>query len=149
MKCKLHGSQSPNEYKQRDIHLWITILQQVSTKGIDINNITFTEPTNTTISDACECGIGGFNLTELAWRYTLPAEFIGCFSIKLLEFIVAAIIIYLTIVDATTPHKLLAYIDSSSALGWLYKFSFTINQPAHDKVVWWLAKFIIENDTAL
>ena len=71
------------------------------------------------------------------------------FLINLLEFIAAEITIYLTIVDTTTPHNLLAYIYSSSSLGWLYKVSFTINQPTHEKVARWLAKFMVENDTAL
>ena len=57
--------------------------------------------------------------------------------------------IYLTIQCLDLPQKLLAFTDSSSALGWLYKASFTSNQPAHDEVVRWLATTLIKNDAAL
>ena len=93
--------------------------------------------------------MGGFNPTGLAWRYTLPTKLIGKMPINLLEFIAAAITIYLTIVAAMISQKLLPYTDSSSAFGWLYKASFNINKPVHDKLEKWLAKFIIENDTVL
>jgi len=148
-RCKKYGAQTPNKQERKDLQLWIGFLQKVSTKGIDINNITFTEPTGTTISDACEHGLGGFNSDGLAWRYELPPALIGKFSINLLEFIASAITIYLTIKNTTSPQKLLAFTDSSSALGWLYKASFTYNQPAHDEVARWLAKILIDNDSAL
>ena len=148
-QCKKYGAQTPNKQERKDLQLWIGFLQKVSTKGIDINNITFTEPTGTTISDACEHGLGGFNSDGLAWRYELPPALIGKFSINLLKFIASAITIYLTIKSTTSPQKLLAFTDSSSALGWLYKASFTYNQPAHDEVARWLAKTLIDNDSAL
>ena len=148
-RCKQFGSQVPNKQERMDIHLWITLLQSVSTKGIDINNITFTQPTGTTISDACEHGMGGFNSKGLAWRYKLPPALIGKFSINLLEFIASVITIHLTIIEADSPQKLLALTDSSSALGWLYKANFITNQPAHDEVARWLATALIKNDSAL
>jgi len=94
-------------------------------------------------------GWGGFNSKGLAWRYDLPDELIGVFSINLLEFIAAAITIYLTIQTEDGPQKLLSFTDSSSALGWLYKASFNTSHPVHDAVARWLAKFMIENDAAL
>lgn len=69
------------------MHLWIDILQKVSSSGIDINSITFTKPT----------------------------------AITILEFIAAIITIQLTILNSDTSQKLLAYTDSSSAPGWLWK----------------------------
>ena len=148
-RCKKYGSQTPSKQERKDIHLWISLLQKVSTDGIDINNITFTDPTDTTISDACEHGMGGYNTEGLAWRYELPSALIGKFSINLLEFIASVITIYLTIKDADHPKKILAFTDSSSALGWLYKANFLTNQPAHDAVARWLAKTLIDHDAAL
>ena len=143
------GPQHPNRACRNDLHLWLTILESVSTKGIDINNITFTSPTITTYSDACEHGLGGYNTEGMAWRYNLPQAMIGILSINLLEFLAAAITISLTLSQANNPHKVLAFTDSSSALGWLYSASFSSSQPIHDKVARWLATQLIDNDSAL
>ena len=91
----------------------------------------------------------GLNSNGLAWRYDLPDELIGVFFINLLEFIAAAITIYLTIKTEDGPQKLLSFTDSSSALGWIYKASFNTSHPVHDTVARWLAKIMIENDAAL
>ena len=73
-----------NRMDHRDLHVqkgnthfWIKILTKVSTKGVNINNITFTAPSCTTYYDACEFGMGGFNYQGLVWRYTyVPCGFI-------------------------------------------------------------------------
>ena len=148
-RCKQFGSQTLNKSERQDLHLWITLLQHVSATGIDINNITFTEPTVATTSEVRKQGMGGFDSNGLAWRYDLPDELIGVFSINLLEFIAAAITIYLTIKAADGPQKLLSFTDSSSALVCLYKASFNTSHPVHDAVARWLTKFMIENDAAL
>ena len=55
LHCTTHrGPQHPNRSCRNDLHLWLKMLDTVSTRGIDINNITFTSPTITTYSDACE-----------------------------------------------------------------------------------------------
>ena len=43
-------------------------MQNKVQEGVDINNVTFTEPTETCISDACEFGMGGYNMRGIAWR---------------------------------------------------------------------------------
>ena len=65
-KCKTSGPQSLEKAQREDIKLWIKILHKVSTKGVDINNITFIYPTHTCYSDACEHDIGGYNCNGLA-----------------------------------------------------------------------------------
>ena len=45
--------------------------------------------------------------------------------------------------------KILAFTDSSSALGWLFKASFASNQPNHDMIARRLAEELIEKDSAL
>ena len=148
-QTKQHGPRRPNRKTQEDFYLWSKILESVSTRGIDINNITFTMPTTTTYSNACEHGIGGYNTNGLAWRLQLPPNMIGRLLINVLEFAAAAITIYLTVESSTSPQKVLAYTDSSSALGWLYKASYSSSQPIHDKIARWLAKCLITNDSAL
>ena len=58
-RCKKYGAQPVPDAVQADLLLWIQILNHTSSKGIDINNITFTKETATCIPDACEHGIGG------------------------------------------------------------------------------------------
>ena len=146
---KKFGPQKINQHHRKDLELWQKLLQNVSTSGININNITFTKPTHTTFSDACEHGMGGFCTNGVAWRYELPTEQVGKFSINLLEFLAAAITISLTTREAATNTKILAYTDSSSALGWLHKASFSSNQPDHDKIARWLALELMETGSAL
>ena len=74
---------------------------------MDINNITYTEPIDICMSDACEQGIGGFNISDLSWRYSLSEEMIGKLSINLLDFLASIITIYLTIVGTNYPQKVL------------------------------------------
>ena len=104
--------------------LWITMLQAVSDKGIDINNITITPPTVTTYSDACKHGMGGYNTNGLAWRWEIPPKLQNKVSINLLETMAVSVTIDLTLNQLDSPQKILAFTDSSSALGWLYKASF-------------------------
>ena len=130
---KNYGPQPLNEAHREDLELWEAFLQKVSIKGININSITFTTPTHTTFSDACEHGLGGFSTNGWAWRYELPHELIGQFSINLLEFLAVSITISLISRNTNSNTKILAFTDSSSALGWLHKASFASNQRNHDK----------------
>jgi hypothetical protein len=133
----------------KDIQLWIRLLQKMCSKGADINNITFTQPTDTTFSDACEHGIGGFCTSGLAWRYALPEEMQGIFSINVLEFLAAAITIYMVLREKGSNRKVLAFTDSSSALGWMHKASFNDDQETHDDVARFLADTCMNNDSSL
>ena len=96
-RCHAYGTQSLNEHVREDLKLWIELLEIAYTKGVDINNLTFTKPTDVTFSDACETGMGGFDSEGFAWRYELPDELQRIFSINLLEFTAATITINLTI----------------------------------------------------
>ena len=93
--------------------------------------------------------MGGYDSNGLAWRYILPPELLDIFSINLLEFIASAISIHLSLAASTNPQKILAYTDSSSALVWLYKASFSSSMPCHDKVAKWLALELMSCESAL
>ena len=114
-----------------DLSLWKKFLFKASVEGININHITFTEPSITCYSDACEFGLGGYIVNGPAWRF-------GQFSINLLELIASFLTIELAIKwknDSSYPHRILAFTDSSSALGWLLKSNFdTTTHENHDKV---------------
>ena len=64
--CKQFGKQKLQIWDKNDLKLWIKILQQVSTFGISLNMVNFTKPTDITMSDACEIGMGGYSDCGLA-----------------------------------------------------------------------------------
>ena len=129
------------------------LLFKANIEGVNINHITFTEPSITCYSDACEYGMGGYIVGGPAWRYELPKDLIGKFSINLLEFIAASLTIQFAIKfkkDNNYPHRILAFTNSSSALGWLFKSNFdTTKFESHDKVARDLAWFCISNNVSL
>ena len=47
----------------------------------------------TTVSDACEHGMGGYDESGNAWSFDLPPDLQGIFSINLLKFIAAVLTI--------------------------------------------------------
>ena len=102
-----------------------------------------------TISDTSKHGIGGYNSRGLAWRFELPPHLRNNLSINLLEFAAAAITIHLSIANSGPLQKVLAFTDSSSAIGWLYKASFKNCQKAHDTVARWLAESLMHNESSL
>ena len=148
-RCKQYGPQPIPNATRADLEFWIDILNYTAQKGIDINNITFTKATEICISDACEHGIGGYNMSGLAWRWELPNHMQGKFSINLLEFLAAAVTIEMTLRASNKPQKILFLTDSTSALGWMYKASFSESKPIHDKVARWLALKLMEKESAL
>ena len=103
------------------------------------------------ISDACPFGMGGFNDRGLAWRWKIPNELVGFFTVNLLEFLASAISIHMTLQqNPNSQLHILAFTDSSSALGWLHKASFNPKSMAqHDDVARWLASRIIASDSSL
>ena len=148
--CKQYGKQNLHTREKSDLKLWIKILQQVSTLGISLNMVNFTKPTNITISDACETGMGGYSDCGLAWRFMIPLELQGIFTINLLEFISAIITIYTVIQKHGPNRKILAFTDSSSALGWMHHSTFNLTTHlSHDSAARKLAEILMDNDSAL
>ena len=75
------------------------------------------------LPDACDYGFGGFVLGGAGWRHELPPDLIGLFHINLLEFIAQVLTIEFALLHSlphSTPHHILGFTDSSSALGWLF-----------------------------
>lgn len=142
-----------NKLEIDDLTLWKKLLFHTATIGIDINHITFTKFTITIYSDACEYGIGGYIVNGPAWRFELPLHLQGLFSINLLEFIASKLTIQFAIhwrKDKKIPHQILAFTDSSSALGWLFHSTFDpIKQPMHDKVARDLDWLCTQNNVSL
>ena len=70
---------------RKDAELHIQFLEKARL-GINMNLLTFRKPTFTTIGDACEHGLGVFNVeTGTAWTYEIPIALKGRDHINLLE----------------------------------------------------------------
>ena len=136
-----------------DMVLWKDMLTHLSRKGVSINNICHVAPSSTTYSDSCKFGIGGYTMQGPAWRYLIPENLRNRASINLLEFIGAIVTIHLSLKRDTHksdyPH-ILAFTDSSSALGWMHHSTFNpVKDPNHDKTARYLARLLFENEASL
>ena len=125
-------------------------LQRVTTKGVPINNIVFFKPSVTLCPNACGYGIGGYSENGLAWRWIIPEARHGKLTLNLLEFLASALTIYMTILKMVQGSHILAFKDSSSALGWMYKAYFDpVNKESHDVVAFWIGWKLVSNKTSL
>jgi hypothetical protein len=136
-----------------DLILWKHFLTELSTTGISINNICTTAPSATVFSDACEWGLGGFSTQGHAWRYLIPLHLRNRASINFLEFLAAIITIKLSLLydthDTVHPH-ILAFTDSSSALGWMYHSTFNpVKDTMHDTLARHLARHLFDHRATL
>ena len=140
-------------WEVKDLELWRFFLTHLRNDGVSINNICNTTPSVTTYSDACEWGIGGFTTIGTAWRFEIPKPLWNRASINLLEFMAAIVTIEMSIIydhHATTSPHILAYTDSSSALGWLYHSTFNpVQNPCHDDVARYLARLLFQKEASL
>ena len=125
-------------------------LHHVTTKGVPINNKVFVKPSVILWSDACEYGIGGYSEDGLAWRWRITAAWHGKLTFNLLEFLVSEVTIYMTILKMGQGSHILAFSDSSSALGWMHKASFDpVNAESHNAVAFWIGWTLVSHDTSL
>ena len=71
--CTKHGAQHIGSRVRDDLLLWQDLIHFVSTTGVSINHLTYITPDIAIITDACEYGIGGYDvITGAAWRMELP-----------------------------------------------------------------------------
>ena len=69
---------------------------------------------------------------------------------NLLEFLASEVTIYMTILKMGQGSHLLAFIESSSSLGWMHKASFDpVNSDSHYAVARWLGWKLVINKTYL
>ena len=136
-----------------DLILWKKLLFHACINGIDLNHVNFTKPSITCYSDACEYGMGGYIVRGPAWRFKIPDELLGYFSINFLEFLAAVLTIELAIEwknDKNYPHRILSFTDNSSTLSWLFRANFDpSSHEAHENVARSLAWLCTSNNTSL
>ena len=69
---------------------------------------------------------------------------------NLLELIASEVTIYITILQMGHGSHILAFIDISSALGWMHKESFNpVIAESHDAVALWLGWTLVSNKSSL
>ena len=69
---------------------------------------------------------------------------------NLLEFLASAVTIYMNILHMGQGSHILAFTDSSSALGWMHKAYFNpVIIESHDAVARWIGWKLISNETSL
>ena len=106
-----------------DLELFLDFIKYAG-EGLSMNLLSTRHPTKWWRSDACEHGIGGYNiLTGRAWRWRIPDHLQFRASINCLEFIGCYINFALAVLenDLQPEDILLLETDNSSAEGWMHK----------------------------
>ena len=151
-----------------DLHVWPSLLQRAR-EGISLNLLTTRKPNHLLLGDSCPSGMGGFSIrTGMAWRYQISAdEFTTVNSVNpedttpsppkppklnnLFEFIAIVITIWIDCLNDTInpDDAVLCLSDSSSAVGWLHKSSFSSAKPLHRTVAQRLTEIVLQYRFAL
>jgi hypothetical protein len=127
-------------------------------EGINMNLLTFREPTRIYIGDASEHGLGGMSLKSgKAWRYLISMKLRGRAHINLLEFLVQVISIWVDIESNSIEPQdcLLAMGDNTTAAGWCRRTNFRESSEsntdwiAKQQVARKLATLILDSETVL
>ena len=94
--------------------------------------------------------IRGHNDNGMARRWYIPPEWNGIPKMNLLEFLASEFSIYMTIQQLGHRSHVLAFTDSSSALGWMHKEYYDlVNEESHAMVARWLGWTLISNEVFL
>ena len=153
-RCEKYGKQVLQTWEIEDLLLWIDLLACTSSAGISTNNLCFTTATTILVTDACEHGIGGFNVhTGQAWRYSIPEWMSRCWHINALEFLASIVAIWIEIInggEAIKESKFLSLTDNSSTVSWLLKGNFhPKTHQHHDILARKLARLLLKSETSI
>ena len=136
-----------------DLHHWLTFIDQAGS-GINLNLITYRQPTRVLRTDACQHGIGGVSLTTgTAWRFELPSSLLGRTSLNCLEFLGNYVGMLVYDHYHGTP-DLACYHgqgDSTSAAGWMHKSNFLVDDEhlSHIAIARDITDFSITNNSCI
>jgi hypothetical protein len=151
-KCRAvkYGSIHLTLLERSQISFWKILLKRAF-EGVSMNTVVTQVPDCIYRNDACEYGLGGFSLkTGRAWRYEIPACFIGRRSINFLEFLAAVVSIMLGIFEGEIQRNdnILSATDNTCTQGWIAKSNFDEagDQAAHAALAQWMASAGLNND---
>ena len=111
---------------KEDAKLHLQCLEQAR-NGISMNLLTFRKPTHLIIGDACEHGLGAFNVESgIGYRFIIPEELRGRAHINLLEFLTQVVQIWLDALGGRIVKGscVLGMGDNMSSMGWLRRSNF-------------------------
>ena len=104
------------------------------------------KPSVTICPDACKYSIGGYSNNGLEWRCRIPSAWHRKLILNLLELLASSISIYMNLLQLGHGSQILAFTDSSSALGWMQKAFFDpVNKESKDTVSRWLGWTFFSN----
>ena len=101
--------------------MWKEFLNKAK-EGISMNKLTYRNPTNLVVTDACPNGIGGLSITSgQAWRLKIEDHH-NRTSNNNYEFLAAVVGIWMSAEKNEIQEEgvVLALTDNSSAVGWLH-----------------------------
>ena len=110
--------------KIQKIH--IEFLKQAEVE-ISMNLLTYRIPNHTILGDACEHGLGAFQVESgRAWAHAIPDYLQGRAHISLLEFLTQVIQIWLDFIEGRIANDfyILARGDNTASMGWMQRSNF-------------------------
>ena len=148
IKCA-NGDNELDEEEIKDAKLWIKFIQKAGA-GVNINMTVFCPHTGVCTFDACEIGLGGYTEGGIFWRFYLPPEWLGIFTLNILEYIASIFTVEFEIADTTHPFpNILARLDSTTADAWMWKSNFDPDDTIHTECGRHLGSLLIDNNTCL
>ena len=151
-KSRPSGRVSIRPSVQDDLELWKDILQYAG-EGMSMNLLTTRSPNHWWRSDACEHGIGGYNLkTGRAWQWEIPEDLMFRVHINVLEFIGNYVNLRLAVEsgDLSPNDIILLEGDNTSAVSWLFKTNANNEErPVLLKIAREVARLLMKSKTAL
>jgi hypothetical protein len=134
-----------------DLKLWRTFLRKAH-EGISMNLLTIRNPTRLGWSDSCPFGLGGYLLSEFAWRIKIPetAIFWGDDTVNnVLEFLGMAVNILLMLLESRDERfpSLLALGGNTSAISWITKSTKIVKGTLYHDPVKMIARHVAQKVT--
>ena len=78
-RCEKFGPQKLRISEREELNFWISFIQNSSSKGVSVNNITYVRPFVTIWTDASPFGFGFYEIFGNCWLFQIPPELIGVF----------------------------------------------------------------------
>ena len=151
-KLRNHKKLKLSEAQVADIKLFQSILTKCN-QGLNLNLVSFRQPTHFFRSDASLAGLGGYSLSSgKAWQFQLPTGFERHLTLNTLEFLGCITTIWVELLAGRiSPLScVLSQTDSTSADGWLKKSNFCeFESPAQLVAARHLATLVINADICL
>ena len=124
-RCTWTGCKNCDLIESKDLLFWIKAVDAIKEGSIgrSFNNTLNTLANIIAFSDTCKRGLGGFFIIGgrvFAWRFEIPEELQGIFTLNLLKFIAAFWAVKI-ICDYIREARIRSHVDSTNALSWLKK----------------------------